>query len=253
LCWRRIFAERKLVGLLELEQVVIRYGPVAAVRDVSISVDAGEVVALVGPNGAGKSTTLSTIAGLLRPSAGNMTFDSRSIVGRRPEELVRSGISLVPEGRRIFGSLTVAENLWLGTTVRRDRTEARKDVTWVLELFPVLATAYHMPAGQLSGGEQQQLAIARALLTRPKLLMLDEPSLGLAPRVVDLVFEVLERLRQAGTTMLLVEQSALRAVEFADRSYVMSTGTVVISGTREDLANEESVIRAYLGAGVEAE
>jgi branched-chain amino acid transport system ATP-binding protein len=233
--------------MLEVERLVVKYGPIAAVRDVSLDVQEGEVVGIIGPNGAGKTTTLSAIFGLVRPAAGAITFEGVSLVGLTPESVVRKGIALVPEGRHIFGTLTVAENLQLGSTPRRDRRAFKDDLGDVFARFPILQEYYESPAGRLSGGEQQQLAIARALLSRPRLLLLDEPSLGLAPRMVDLVFEILAELRDEGVTVLLVEQNATRTVEFADRTYVLRDGVVRHSGTRREIVGKLDLAHAYLG------
>jgi len=233
--------------MLEVRDLQVHYGAVAALRGVSLNVEQGEVVGLIGPNGAGKTTLLSAIAGIVRPSAGTILFEGEPVAGATPEQIVRRGISLVPEGRHIFGTMTVAENLRLGMTIRRDRDAAQADCERLLEDFPALARYYRSSAGMLSGGEQQQLAIARALLASPRLLLLDEPSLGLAPLVVDLVFEVLGRLRERGVTILLVEQVALRTAEFADRTYVLRTGSMALSGTREELTADADFATAYLG------
>jgi branched-chain amino acid transport system ATP-binding protein len=233
--------------VLKIEHLHVHYGRIAAVRGISLHVEEGEIVALVGPNGAGKSTTLLAIVGMARPTSGRITFGSDSLVGEPPETIVRRGISLVPEGRRIHATLTVEENLRLGATVRNDRAAVRADLDDVLERFPILGTYLHNPAGKLSGGEQQQLAIARALLSRPRLLLLDEPSLGLAPLLVDLVFDSLERLRIEGMTILLVEQNAMRAVELADRAYVLRTGTIELQGARDELLDTADFEAAYLG------
>jgi branched-chain amino acid transport system ATP-binding protein len=234
--------------MLEIDGLVAHYGRIAALHGISLTVEQGEIVGLLGPNGAGKSTTLATITGLLRPTAGTIAFKGEPLAGRAPERIVRLGIAAVPEGREIFGTLTVAENLQLGMTVRQDRTQARRDLDGLLERFPILGTYYHGSAAALSGGEQQQLAIARALLSKPELLLLDEPSLGLAPLMIDLVFEILGELRDEGVTILLVEQNAARAVELADRSYVLRTGSISFSGSRERLLAEEDFAAAYLGA-----
>jgi branched-chain amino acid transport system ATP-binding protein len=234
--------------VLTITDLSARYGRVTALRSVSVSVGQGEIVAIVGPNGAGKSTTLAAITGIVRPSGGSIELEGRSLLGLPPERIVRLGIALVPEGRQIFSSLSVAENLELGTTPRRDRAAAREDLERELDRFPVLRTYYRTSAAKLSGGEQQQLAIARALLSRPKLLLLDEPSLGLAPIMIDRVFETLEQLRASGVTVLLVEQNATRAVALADRSYVLRTGRVGLSGTREELLRTADFAAAYLGA-----
>ncbi len=233
--------------MLQVRDLAVHYGRVAAVRGVSLDVHEGEVVGLIGPNGAGKTTLLSAIAGLIAPSAGSIDFAGASVLKRSPEAIVRAGISLVPEGRHIFATLSVAENLELGTTVRGDREGAQADVERMLDLFPVLRRYYRSSAGMLSGGEQQQLAIARALLASPQLLLLDEPSLGLAPLVVDQVFDVLDQLRAAGVTILLVEQVAARTAAFADRTYVLRTGTVALSGSREELGTRADFATAYLG------
>jgi branched-chain amino acid transport system ATP-binding protein len=233
--------------MLEVTDLQVHYGRVAALRGVSLRVDAGEVVGLIGPNGAGKTTMLSAICGIVEPSSGTIVFEGEPLRGASPEQIVRRGISLVPEGRHIFGTMTVAENLRLGMTVRRDRDAAQAEVEQLLEDFPALGRYYRSSAALLSGGEQQQLAIARALLASPRLLLLDEPSLGLAPLVVDLVFDVLGRLRERGVTILLVEQVALRTAQFADRTYVLRTGSLALSGTREELARDTDFATAYLG------
>jgi len=233
--------------MLRIENLQVSYGRVPALHGISLHVDEGEVVTMVGPNGAGKTTTLSAIFGLVPPASGSIHFEGQSLVGVTPEKILRKGLALVPEGRHILGTLTVAENLQLGTTARRDRTAAAEDLEKVLERFPVLKGYYKSSAGTLSGGEQQQLAIARALLSRPRLLLLDEPSLGLAPVVIDVVFDTLEELRQEGVTILLVEQTVARAVEFADRAYILRSGRVAHSGTREEILRMEDFETAYLG------
>jgi branched-chain amino acid transport system ATP-binding protein len=233
--------------MLTVENLMVRYGPIAAVRDVSLEVAEGEVVGIIGPNGAGKTTTLSAIFGLVRPARGNVTFEGETLVGLSPEAVVRRRIALVPEGRHIFGTLTVGENLMLGSTPRPDRRAFRTELDDIFARFPILQEYFDSPAGRLSGGEQQQLAIARALVSRPRLLLLDEPSLGLAPRVVDLVFQILGSLRDEGVTVLLVEQNAARTVEFADRTYVLRDGVVRHTGTREELVGRLDLAHAYLG------
>jgi branched-chain amino acid transport system ATP-binding protein len=234
--------------MLQVEQVAARYGSVVALHSVSFDVQAGEIVAIVGPNGAGKSTTLAAISGTLTPTAGTITYEGESLIGLSPERIVRRGVALVPEGRQIFASLSVAENLQLGTTAIKDRRDARTDLEQVLGRFPILRTYYRASAAKLSGGEQQQLAIARALLSRPKLLLLDEPSLGLAPIMIDRVFDTLAELRDSGVTVLLVEQNATRAVALADRTYVLRTGRVALSGQRDELLRTTDFAAAYLGA-----
>jgi branched-chain amino acid transport system ATP-binding protein len=234
--------------MLELVGVTARYSKVDAIRDVSVTVRKGELVGLIGLNGAGKSTTLAAALGVVPAAAGKIDFEGQSVLGCSPDEIVRRGMVLVPEGRHIFTTLTVAENLQLGQTPLPRGTDGAADLDSVLERFPVLGERYRQAAGKLSGGEQQQLAIGRALLARPRLMLLDEPSLGLAPRVVDLVFEALEDLRREGMTILLVEQNATRTVAFADRTYVMRTGEVVLEGTREELATRDDLISTYLGS-----
>src|SRR5579862_7260168 len=216
--------------MLKVDGLSARYGRVVALRSVSFEVQQGEIVAIVGPNGAGKSTTLATITGTLAPTAGTITYEDRDIRGLPPERIVRQGIALVPEGRQIFASLSVAENLRLGTTSRTDRAAARTDIEEVLVRFPILGTYYRSSAAKLSGGEQQQLAIARALLSRPRLLLLDEPSLGLAPIMVDQIYKLLETIRAQGVTILLVEQNAERVFGIADRVCVMNGGKFALGG-----------------------
>jgi branched-chain amino acid transport system ATP-binding protein len=237
-----------MAELLRIEGLDVRYGRTRALQGVSLRVERGEAVGLIGPNGAGKTTTLKTIAGVLRPTAGTVTLDGRPIAGDGPERLVRRGLALVPEGRQIFTTLTVAENLRLPTYCGRSK-DPDADVERELERFPVLRRYFDQPAGGLSGGEQQMLAISRALLCRPELLLLDEPSLGLAPKVVDAVFDALTHLRSEGVTVLLVEQSAARTIEFADRTYVLSGGCVELEGTRDELLGDDRIERAYFGAG----
>jgi branched-chain amino acid transport system ATP-binding protein len=217
------------------------------VQGLSLDVQQGEAVALIGPNGAGKTTTLSTIFGLKRPSSGSVAYEGDSLVGLTPEKVVRRGLALVPEGRHIFATLTVRENLELGGTPYRDAAYLSSALDKVHERFRVLADYADTPAGRLSGGEQQQLAIARALISRPRLLILDEPSLGLAPIMVDTVFDVLGELRREGVTILLVEQNAMRAIEFADRAYVLRAGRPALAGTRDELLQMQGFEEAYLG------
>jgi branched-chain amino acid transport system ATP-binding protein len=233
--------------VLEIDDLWFSYGSISALRGVSLTVGEGEIVGLIGANGAGKTTTLAAVAGLLEPRRGDVTFEGQSLRGAGPERVVRRGISLVPEGRDIFGSLSVAENLMLGATIRRDRREVAADRDRMVERFPVLGDYYARPAAKLSGGEQQQLAIARALMARPRLLLLDEPSLGLAPLVVDRVFEILAELRGDGVTVLLVEQNAARTIAFADRTYVLRTGEIAASGTAAELADDTDIADLYLG------
>jgi branched-chain amino acid transport system ATP-binding protein len=234
--------------MLKITDLSVHYGRVRAVQHLTMEVNEGELVGLVGHNGAGKTTTLMTIAGVLRPASGDVVFQGRSLVGMAPDAILRAGISLVPEGRRIFGRLTVGENLRIGSTVRRDRKRVDDDLKRLLERFPVLERDWGKSGAKLSGGEQQQLAIARALLAGPKLLLLDEPTLGLAPLMVDRVFEILEGLRKDGVTILLVEQNAARTIEISDRTYVMrSGGRIELHGTAEELAQRGDFETAYIG------
>jgi branched-chain amino acid transport system ATP-binding protein len=230
--------------LLELEDLEVRYGAVPAVRGLSLTVDRGEIVGLIGPNGAGKSTTLLTIMGVVGAHRGDVRFAGSSLRGRRTEAIVRSGISLVPEGRHIFGGLTVEENLRLGLVGRSDHRGVAADLDWVYGLFPVVREFRARPAGLLSGGQQQQLAIARALIAGPELLVLDEPSLGLAPTVVDSLFAALASIRDR-VTILLVEQRAQRTVAFADRTYVLSNGTLRMTLTPADAGDSDKMVAAY--------
>lgn len=233
--------------MLELKNIHARYGAITALRGVSISVSQGELVALLGVNGAGKSTTLASIAGVMRPWQGDILFEGISILGKSPEQIARRGISLVPEGRDIFPSLTVEENLRLGAYTRSEKTEYSRNLSEVFELFPVLKERLQQPGGTLSGGEQQQLAIARALMSRPRLLMLDEPSLGLAPALVDQIFDLIARLHQRGVTILLVEQNVNRSLEIVDRAYLMNTGLIENQGTPQQLRTHADIEGIYMG------
>jgi branched-chain amino acid transport system ATP-binding protein len=232
--------------LLGVDGLTVAYGSVVAVRDVSLEVARGEIVTVLGPNGAGKTTLLRTIAGALRPQAGAVTFEGARITGRGPEDVVRLGVAMVPEGRHVFPRLTVEENLSVGAMGRTDRDAIREDTAAFLERFPILGERWRQMAGTLSGGEQQQLAIARALMARPRMLLLDEPSLGLAPLVVDRIFQLILELRSQGVTILLVEQNVHRALDVADRAYVLSVGRLVASGDTDRLLEGE-LERAYLG------
>jgi branched-chain amino acid transport system ATP-binding protein len=234
-----------MTALLELDALDVRYGRVPAVRGLTLEVEAGEIVGLIGPNGAGKSTTLHAITGLAPSSAGDVRLAGRSLRGRRPETIARSGVALVPEGRRIFGDFSVEENLRLGQAARRGNGAAEA-LEGVYELFPVLAEMRHRQAGTLSGGQQQQLAIGRALVAGPDVLLLDEPSLGLAPAIVDLVFDALAAIRERGVTVLLVEQRAQRTVAFADRTYVLGNGELRMTLTPADADDTDRMIQAYL-------
>jgi branched-chain amino acid transport system ATP-binding protein len=240
-----------LAPVLEVAGLRAWYGPIRAVHQVDLTVEGGEIVALLGANGAGKSTTLKSIAGLHTARDGEIRLEGNDVTRYTAERLVKAGLSLAPEGRRIFGRLTVAENLALGAAVRRGKRGSREvaqDQERLLELFPILAARLHTQGGTLSGGEQQQLAIARALMSRPRLLLLDEPSLGLAPKLVRLIYELIATLRaERGVTMLLVEQNVHAALEVADRAYVMQSGRIVLSGTPAELRDRTQIERAYLG------
>jgi len=232
--------------MLTLDEVEVRYGSVPAVRGLSLEVGKGEIVGLIGPNGAGKSTTLHAIMGLYPLYGGRISLRGGSLAGRAPEDVARAGIALVPEGRRIYADLTVDENLRLGLAGRQTDDGVAEDVAWVNDLFPIVKEFARRPAGTLSGGQQQQLAIARALVARPDVLLLDEPSLGLAPQLVDQVFESVAEVRRGGATVLLVEQNIRRTVELADRTYVLRSGRLAVSGTRAELVERE-LETAYLG------
>ena len=234
-------------GLLEVHDLTVRYGAITAVREASLHVAEGEVVALIGANGAGKSTILNTLSGVIRPAAGRAVFDGLNLATAPPHRIVSKGLVQVPEGREVLARMTVRENLELGTWSRRDRGAARRQIEEMMERFPILGQRAGLPAGQLSGGEQQILAIARGLLGRPRLLLLDEPSLGLAPQLVDGVFEMIESIHSEGTTILLVEQNAMRALQVADRAYVLETGAIRMTGTGAEVLGNPDVRRAYLG------
>jgi branched-chain amino acid transport system ATP-binding protein len=233
--------------ILELERLEVSYGGVAAVRDLSFSIDRGEIVGLIGPNGAGKSTTLHAIMGLVRPAGGDIRLAGRSIRGRAPEHVARAGIALVPEGRRIYPHLTVDENLKLGFAGARRRGDRSEVLQSLRELFPILGRHGKRMGGVLSGGEQQQLAIARALAAEPDVILLDEPSLGLAPTVVDAVFERLDEIRERGVTTLLVEQRAQRTVALADRTYALANGELSATFSPADASDTDRLVAAYFG------
>jgi branched-chain amino acid transport system ATP-binding protein len=235
------------VPVLELEDVHTYYGNIEALKGISLRVEEGEIVTLIGANGAGKTTTLRSINGLNRPRQGRIRFQSRDITQRRPHEIVKRGISQSPEGRRLFPRMTVSENLEMGAFQRVDRAGMRADLERVFELFPRLAERRNQKAGTLSGGEQQMCAIGRALMARPKLLMLDEPSMGLAPIFVDRIFETIVEINKQGTPILLVEQNALMALDVANRGYVLETGRVALEGPAADLKTNEQVRKTYLG------
>jgi len=234
-------------ALLEIEDLHVSYGAIHALRGVSFEVAAGKIVTLIGANGAGKSTTLNTISGLLRPHQGRVRMAGEDLTAVPPHEIVLKGIVQVPEGRRIFGRLSVLENLEMGAFTRTDAGEIREDLARVFALFPRLKERMHQVAGTLSGGEQQMLAMGRALMARPKVLLMDEPSMGLAPILVEQIFEAILDINRQGTTILLVEQNAYMALTIADRGYVLQTGGIVLQGEAAQLAANEEVKRAYLG------
>jgi branched-chain amino acid transport system ATP-binding protein len=233
--------------MLKVDNIDVFYGNIQALKGVSLEINEGEIVTLIGANGAGKSTLLKTISGLLKPKNGDILYEGQSIAGKAAQTIVKQGISHVPEGRRIFANLTVEENLELGAYLRKDKHGIREDIEKVYQLFPRLHERRKQLAGTLSGGEQQMLAIGRALMARPRLLLLDEPSMGLAPLLVKSIFRIIEEINSNGTTILLVEQNANMALSIADRAYVIESGRVVLSGSAEELTDSEQVKMAYLG------
>ena len=232
--------------MLEVAGLTTTYGAIAALRDVSLTVGAGEVIGLIGPNGAGKTTLLGSIAGLLRPASGSVRLNGDDVTGASPERMLRSGVALVPEHRRIFSDMTVEENLRIGGATR-SASERAESLDEMRDRFKVFASKWDTPAGYLSGGEAQQLAIARALMSRPDLVMMDEPSLGLAPVLVDLVFELIDELREQGRTILVVEQNATRMLQSADRAYVLRSGEFVAEGTGEELLARPDLFDTFVG------
>jgi branched-chain amino acid transport system ATP-binding protein len=233
--------------MLTLQDVRVHYGAIQAVKGISLEVRERELVTIVGANGAGKTTTLRTISGIYRPTTGSMIFEGKNLAALPSHEIVALGISQAPEGRQIFGSLSVRDNLMLGATRRADRAGIEQELDYLVSLFPVLGERMNQSGGTLSGGEQQMLAIARALMAKPRLLLLDEPSLGLAPMLVNRIFAVISRLKETGVTILLVEQNARKALEIADRAYVMETGRIILEGDARDLAANPEIEKAYLG------
>ncbi|MCR5160532.1 MAG: ABC transporter ATP-binding protein [Lachnospiraceae bacterium] len=231
--------------MLKIDDLKVNYGGIEAVKGISFEVQEGSIVTLIGANGAGKSTTLRSIVSLVKPASGKIEFQGEDITGLPTNEIVSKGITLVPEGRRIFPDLTVLENLKIGAYMRND--SIKDDLNWVFDLFPRLREREWQPGGTLSGGEQQMLAIARALMSRPKLIMMDEPSLGLAPIIVQGVFDIIREINKEGMTILLIEQNANMALKAADIGYVMETGRITLTGTGEELANNDQVKAAYLG------
>ncbi|MFJ8264616.1 ABC transporter ATP-binding protein [Peribacillus asahii] len=233
--------------MLKIEDINVYYGNIQALRGISMDINKGEIVTLIGANGAGKSTLLKTISGLLKPKQGKILFEGESIGGKAAQSIVKLGISHVPEGRRVFANMTVEENLELGAFLRKDKAGIKQDLEKVYTLFPRLLERVKQQSGTLSGGEQQMLAMGRALMARPRLLLLDEPSMGLAPLLVKQIFNIVEEINKGGTTILLVEQNANLALSIADRAYVVETGSIVLSGEAEELTASEEIKKAYLG------
>ncbi|GAA3791452.1 ABC transporter ATP-binding protein [Streptomyces coacervatus] len=236
-----------MTALLEVEDLRVAYGKIEAVKGISFTVEAGQVVTLIGTNGAGKTTTLRTLSGLLKPSSGKIMFDGQPLNGVAAHKIVALGLAHSPEGRHIFPRLTIEENLHLGAFLRKDKEGIEKDIQRAYDLFPILGERRKQAAGTLSGGEQQMLAMGRALMSQPKLLMLDEPSMGLSPIMMQKIMSTIVELKSQGTTILLVEQNAQAALSLADQGHVMEVGNIVLSGTGQDLLHDESVRKAYLG------
>ena len=231
--------------ILEIKNLSVSYGGIEAIKNISLDVEAGSIVTLIGSNGAGKSSTLRSIAGIVKAKSGEVLFEGENILGLSPDQIVKRGVTLVPEGRRVFPNLTVAENLHVGAYLRKD--DIKPDLAYVYELFPRLKERSWQFAGTLSGGEQQMLAVGRAMMARPKLIMMDEPSLGLAPLIVQGIFDIIRTINKAGITVLLIEQNANMALKVADYAYVMQTGEITLSGTGAELLENEEVKEAYLG------
>ncbi|MBC2578798.1 ABC transporter ATP-binding protein [Clostridium sp. DJ247] len=233
--------------MIKIDNLVVSYGGIEALKGISLEVPSGKIVTLVGANGAGKSTTLKSIVGLVKPKSGSIDYEGTDLTKLNTENMVKKGIALVPEGRRVFADLTVLENLKIGAYSRKDRSGIAEDLEKVYSLFPRLKERTWQAAGTLSGGEQQMLAIGRALMSRPKLIMMDEPSLGLAPIIVKELFEIIQRINKEGMTVLLIEQNANAALRIADIGYIMETGKITLKGTGKDLLNNEEIKKAYLG------
>ena len=233
--------------MLKIENLQVAYGGIQALRGIDMEVPDGKIVTLIGANGAGKSTTLRTISGLVKAKDGSVTYDGQELLGKPIHQILASGIAQVPEGRRVFANLTVLENLKAGAYLRKDKNEIEKDIQWVYELFPRLQERSWQLSGTLSGGEQQMLAVGRGLMSRPKVLMMDEPSLGLAPLVVQGIFDIIREINKQGVTILLIEQNANMALKTADLAYVLETGRITMTGTGAELLADESVKEAYLG------
>ena len=233
--------------MLKIQQLRVSYGGIQALRGIDLEVPDGKIVTLIGANGAGKSTTLRTISGLVKAESGSIQWNGEELLGKPIDKIISAGIAMSPEGRRVFADLTVLENLKLGAYLRKDKAESEKDLKWVYELFPRLEERNWQSAGTLSGGEQQMLAVGRALMSRPKLMMLDEPSLGLAPLVVQDIFSIIREINRQGVTVLLIEQNANMALKIADLAYVLETGNITMSGTGAELLANEKIKEAYLG------
>lgn len=233
--------------MLKIDNLKVAYGGIQALRGISLEVPDGKIITLIGANGAGKSTTLRTISGLVKASGGSVTYNGKELLSMPIHKILSEGIALVPEGRRVFSDLTVLENLRVGAYLRKDKAEIAKDIEWIYTLFPRLSERNWQMAGTLSGGEQQMLAVARALMSRPKLIMMDEPSLGLAPLVVQGIFDIIKEINKQGVTVLLIEQNANMALKIADYAYVLETGHVTMKGTGTELLSNEDVKKAYLG------
>jgi branched-chain amino acid transport system ATP-binding protein len=236
-----------MYDMLEIKNLNVYYGVIHALKDISLTVNEGEIVTLIGANGAGKTTTLRTISGLNKAASGQILLEGRDITGLSAPKRVEMRLSQVPEGRRIFPTMTIVENLEMGAYLRKDKAEIKEDMEHVYELFPILGDRKKQAAGTLSGGEQQMLAMGRALMSRPKILLMDEPSMGLAPLLVKEIFNIIKNINSEGTTILLIEQNAKMALSIADRAYVIETGSIVMSGTGEELSKSDEIKKAYLG------
>ena len=233
--------------MLKINDMNVYYGAIHALKGISLEINEGEIVTLIGANGAGKSTTLRTISGLLKPKTGTIEFEGKNIAGMPAQNIVKAGISQVPEGRRVFAEMTVMENLELGAFIRKDKAGIAKDLKMVFERFPRLEERVNQQAGTLSGGEQQMLAMGRALMSHPNIILMDEPSMGLSPIFVNEIFDIIQQVSKTGTTVLLVEQNAKKALSIADRAYVLETGKIVLTGDAKELMDNESIKKAYLG------
>lgn len=235
------------MSMLEVKDLVVSYGAIKALKGISFSVEQGEVITLIGSNGAGKTTTLHSISNLIKKESGSILFEGEDITNLSADKIVNRGLIQVPEGRRVFANMSVRENIEMGAYLRKDKEQIRKDMEWCYELFPRLKERLSQMSGTLSGGEQQMLAMARALMSKPRLLLLDEPSMGLAPILVDEIFNIVQKISKAGTTILLVEQNAFKALSIANRAYILETGSIAKGGNAADLANDDAVRKAYLG------